>query len=848
MRVGWTSFPPTCRPPSTMLRRQTTTLAPSFGQKFNQRTSPISSVDVKVEVSPRKSKKNKFSFSDFSKNNGSQQFWEELRDSSEGRSAVQKSTPRGRQSAQSESEAVMTEDDLVPSVSSHHLPAVQTPVITESTLPVLNNPIERFMEPNQSFLAMQPDRLAAQQEIMRAKQSGDVLVMVDSNRGKLDAVNLATAFHRLAKVAPKKGATHVSVVKSDVRFERLLESLSDTLREGNVGQVWMSNVLWSIVKLEVDVGWLPDLLRAMIQNHPESMPLEQIGCNLYSIAELERRKLARDQDVAELKEILIQTAVARRDEISNPHQLVSICTSLARLGRAERAIFTSLSDSVIQRIDDMSMGDISSVLWSFTTLKIVDSILFTKIQQILEAGRVSECSKRNIVDICWALSKGRSSGSDDSLSEVFKFTIAPVVRSHMMDYTVRELCTLVWSYATAEVVEHDFYNDLSHALLPKTDMMNAHDVSSVVWALSSVHYQHSDLFGSLKCQALRLKSQFSPLQLSRVIYGLGAGNVKDKHVLIELVNLAAKKMHLLYTQNIVEILIGLNYAGMVTEATTGPFWTVLGSQVGSVSGRDAVQLLSILGSYPEIARHHPELLSSLEAIIVSRFNCSGRWIPSGYDVVDLVQGIADLRISNLELIERVLIHLSTAYKSPSFTPDLFLRFLHGLASFPPSPSPQMALVKKLLLLKEKGIQTAVEKLSTDLISRSGALHAQGAIDILSLYARIGYVDDSMMRLAQAVADDVDVKSLPPTQLVALLSALGQIQILPEFTFAAVDGITESQLAALDGNGLIDLVWTRLALADCPSAVDPAILSRIGEWYSTSSAMPQNLFRAKQIVR
>lgn len=833
--------------------RKTSKVRNAFQQRFAS-PKPLTEVDVKVSVKPRQKqvKKNKFALSAFSPDNG-QAFWEELRDNKRAvKSTRFKSVPVIDTTLASPHD--VTEDSLTATRHETDISIASEPV-TEATLSVMRDPATRYLEPHQSLLEMNPQKLAVQEDLVRAKHAGDILVLVDANRGRMDAVNLATGLHRVAKITAKKGPTNLQVIRNDFRTTNLIGDLGDIVKSSEIGPVWASNVLWALVKMDlVDVAWLPALIEKMTVNIA-TMPLEQVGCNLYSIAELEKRN-AKISHLEDLKELLIASAVSRRDEFSTPHQLVSVCTSLARLGRAERLLFKSMSDSVLSQINHMSVGDLTSVLWAFTTLRITDSLLYAKIQGLLESGgKISECSKRDLVDICWSLAKSRTSASDESLSEFFKFTVAPVVRQHMMDYTVRELCTLVWSFATAEVIDPDFYNDLAHALLPKAQQMNAHDVSSVVWALSSVHYRHGDFFASLKHQALRLKSHFTPLQLSRVIYGLGAGNVSDKRVMTDLLDLASKKMHLLYTQNIVEILIGLNYANMLDEATCGPFWKALASQTSKISGRDAVQLLSVLGAtqvaYPEIAvvSRNKDLVSSLQEIISSRFNCSGRWIPSGYDVVDLVKGIADLRLTNIELLEKALVHLSRVYKSPSFSADLFLRFLDAVAALTPQ-SPQMTLVRKLALLKEEGIQTALEKLSEDLVGRTSSLDIAGASAILGMYAKIGFADRNVERLAETLTQAIDretpLGNVATQVAVATCAALTELQLMPDWVFGTIERMPASAITELDSDSLIDLVWTRLALADDPTLVDTRILSAIGQSYVSLGKMPSNLFRAKQI--
>lgn len=835
----------------------------SFSAQFGKKPASLSQADVKVTVAPRKTKKNKFALSAMPTD---QAFWEELRDSKTASPGTPKKTFVKARSFQSDSPSksqaldvgLVTQASVTPSAAT----ATDMMSISHEGLPVMRNPIAKFLEPGQSLLELHPQILAVQEDIVKAKSAAEVLILSDANRGKLASLHAGTALHRATALALKKGSkTHSELVKADHRFTALIEDVGQLVVNHQLGSVALSHVLWSLVRFDLacTVAWFPrlidEVLSTMAEN-PESVPLETIGSNLFCLAELHRRlPLAGPQ--IQLKDALLSVAAAHSANASvGTHQLVSICTSIARMsgnpGAAEKQLLRAVADRVTTSLSSLSVDDVTSTLWAFTKLRLVDASLFSKIQQSLESGLANECTKRNLVDLVWSLAKARPSTADESLTELFRFTLAPLIRRHMQELTVRELCTVLWSFATAEVTDVEFYNDVAHALVPQAAQMNAHDVSSVIWGLASVQYANSDFFKSLKHQTLQVMNDFSPLQLSRVIYGLGAAGVKDKRVFDQLTEAAKKRMHLLYTQNIVEILVGLSSVGLVDNV--GPFLQALESQTSKVSGRDAVQVLKVLGMMETVNpgivyREHREVLTALEAIVTERFNCTGRWIPNGFDLVDLLQAAADLRLSNPEMLEPVILHLSTVYKSPSFTADLFLRFLSAVSSFPPNGE-QMRLLKKLLLLKEKGIAVAMEKLSGYLLNRSGSLAVEGAIDVFVMYGKIAYQDEHVMRLAELLSQT----NLAPVTLVKrveLATALAQLQLMPDFAFSVVEHLTREVQEGHNGNTLpadsvLDLVWARLALAGDPDEVPDWLLDKIAASYSADEWMPLNLFRAKQV--
>ena len=837
-----------------MLRRNLAAKSKQFSEQFNARPVSIPETEVTVSITPRiekrKIKKNKFAFS-FSP----QSFWEELRQSKP--TVKQIRGPPRTKIPQSQIAQVLPEASVL-------VPLEQSQNKVELVdIAVERSPMARYLEQGQDLLALRPDKVLALQEIVKAKDATDVLIHIEDNANMMDALQVSAALHRVAKLVAKKGSsTHIQVIKSDSRFLDLLESTGtffESPNQQNLGPVFLSNVFWALVKLDIipETLWGEKLIDSLLSSAAgigESMDL--IGSNLYCIAELEKKKKSTNasflRKIGEFQNILIDSASSQAANVTNVHQLVSVCTSLARLNRVEVPLLNALSDSLLKNISAIPMDDLTSALWVFTALKVTNSALFSKVQQALEAGKGQECSKRNLVDICWSLAKSRTSTSDESMTELFRFTLAPLIRNCLMDYSVRELCTILWSYASAEVVDFDFFNDVSHALAGKIDQMNAHDVSSTAWALGSVGYMHSEFFSSLKHQALMVKSQLSPLQLSRVIYGVCAGGVKDKHVLQELVGQAKNCMHALRMQNIMDILIGLQRV----EFPLGwepmlPFLKTIANNTDKISGRDAVQLIGILGELEGLKAgisHDLDIFDKLETIVSERFNCAGRWIPNGFDLVDLLKGLADLDSTNTELTERVILHLSTVYKSPSFTVDLFLKFLHAISRLADSNDGQKRLLSKLLLLKERGIQTAMNILTEQLLlACTSTVSLDEAVEIIDMYAKIGYADDHVVRFTQDTADLIIGAKIEPQNKVIFLRSLAQLQLLPDQAFALAEKLCNQVKDSDNIDVLMDYVWARLALADDPNLIPVEIFEKIADLYEQEDyVLPKNIFRAKQI--
>jgi hypothetical protein len=453
-------------------------------------------------------KKNKFSFVKSSLVN-EKLFWEELRD-------VQTAAApkRGARSTVIDAKSI-PENQYLMDAKSKLDEITTTTSTTESSLWVAQSvsPLEKYLGDNfaSEALSLAPSSLSSLQEISTSKHAADVLVSLAVSDGT--PIVLMAGLHRIAQLATKKGPTHRAVILADHRFGQLLESVSKHLETAQ--PIFLSNVLWSIGKLEVVPPWRAELVDHLTRVVDQLPPSHVASC-LYTLAS-DMKRSGKSCSQSSLVDSLVGTVTPASYDT---HALISVGTSLARLGRVDKNILRAISDRLIAS-DDIGMDDMVSVMWSFTSLNVTDKLLVAKFIRALE-NRIQECSKRNLIDSVWVIAKAESV-DPLSVSELFRFTMAPAIRSHMTDLSVRELATVVWSYATVAMFDGDFYNDLAIALSPKCPEMNAHDITSVVWSLASVGKLEPGIVKGVKGRIENLggASVFSPLQLSRIIFGLG---------------------------------------------------------------------------------------------------------------------------------------------------------------------------------------------------------------------------------------------------------------------------------------------------------------------------------------
>lgn len=99
---------------------------------------------------------------------------------------------------------------------------------------------------------------AINQKLVDARDKDLVLVLVMANRKLMNAVNVATALHRLASIEKRRRAERDALLR-DARFEALLQSVVEHAADFTARQT--ADVLWSCATLR---HWPPVLLKPML--------------------------------------------------------------------------------------------------------------------------------------------------------------------------------------------------------------------------------------------------------------------------------------------------------------------------------------------------------------------------------------------------------------------------------------------------------------------------------------------------------------------------------------------------------------------------------------------------------
>ncbi|CAK9098839.1 unnamed protein product [Durusdinium trenchii] len=600
---------------------------------------------------------------------------------------------------------------------------------------------EEMME-NQDLLELHPDRLAVQQDLLTASSVGRVLALCSAEEvAQMDAINLVTACHRIAKLHHGSSA----FLKENPHFEWLIDRTGQKLQD--LKPRGMVHIFWALVKLEHWPSWLPELMTLFTINI-DTFTGRDLSVILGALAKFPKA------EGSELKEAALAELRFRLPQLQGPTDIACVASSLCRLHVRDEQLFAALAISAQRSIADFSMSDIVSVLWAFASLNLTHSELFAEIRQVLHR-EAENCSPKELTQITWALSRLKEADED-----LLRHVMAPVIRAKLLEFEVpRDLCTLAFAYSNARVMEEGLFSDLAHILSSKVRLMNAHDISSVVAAFATIEYAHKSFFKALKRHTKATLQTFTPLQLARTIHGFGIAGVDDPSLYRKLCDEVMKKREQLHAKNLVEILIGLAEAEVLPESAL----TLLNVDTAKwLDAKSCIQALHALSRLPQLGSE----AFQKEVLKVIRKKAQGWWRFEVEDLADLIEVMVVLNLQEMFLLKLSLGQMPRLLRNSTTTG--FLRLWGGLSELPAIAKEQVQeeihrnqhLRNAIASCIQQGIEAIASMIEDNDSNTQPAMKA--AAELMLACASLGWDTNaqSLADLIMTLLEDENVKSGP----------------------------------------------------------------------------------------
>ncbi|CAD7929169.1 unnamed protein product [Amoebophrya sp. A25] len=782
------------------------------------------------------------------------------------------------------------------SVSTITLP--QNPAVRTS-----NDLVEMQMaEEAVSLMTLQPDQIALNDDLVQAKTTGQILnlmraafrkdevallareeemttakeigqlrssspistaetdsIIAGSKQGSqtrgssVDAVNLCTALHRLAKVTgvSQNSGSRARLV-TQPEFTQLLSACGD--RVDAFSARGCANVLYALTRLRHVPVWMPKLLKKAEESLPFFEP-QQLSACIYCLGKAPA--LYASQQGLALRDACLEQSQAAASTFTTPMEIVGVATGLSRLlkdhrpargarglrgtklrgiqelassggggvsdylalpdpaGQGDSALANTatsslsrivttgvldsgggkhlvsatsstavvphalvasscptitagarilgvLAEKACSLMDEFDLAQLSSLCWSFANLinrpgldvqqrggsssrnGAGDNLaaphlasFFARTKPFFQKVRLrierdvdhEQMTPKILVQFVYALSKAGEADED-----LFRFVLAPSVRSFLLDFETKDLCAVIWGFSNARVRDEAFFEDVVASLSHKVAHMNAHDVAALVLAFAAVDFRASNaLYKKLAGQAITLAPTFSPMQLTRVICGLGLQNHRNPRVYQRLLEQAETKKRLLYRTNVVDILRGLTAIEYHPKEHLSWLLAAASSGLDKLPSEEAIALLVILSKLKTAGYREVDPAFADRAVESIRNDSRGAWRAHAGCVADLLGSMRRLRLNVDDLLLEIMVRL-LPYTILESTREDFPRLLYELAACFPHGSRSQLLLRTAIHRQPRILTALLERMGPML---EDGIDARSGIELVRILASMG---------------------------------------------------------------------------------------------------------------
>ncbi|EDO08510.1 hypothetical protein BBOV_III009540 [Babesia bovis T2Bo] len=684
---------------------------------------------------------------------------------------------------------------------------------------------ETKLEP-ETWLNMDPGHIVLQQSILKCKSSSQVLAAIQDKVTKLNAVNAATALHRIARHTTSYSRYTLTGNNTFAQLLSAVEAHIATLDPQGV-----TNVLWSIVKLRIHPQWMDSLLVTM-QKHVKELGTSELASSLFAVSKLATMSTAG----IDLRDMLLGTVQEKVTHFRTPLDITCVATALARLNVRNPVIFSQLSAAVLAVIDDFAMQQLCGIAWAYASLGFSDKALFRKIRLIIES-KASGTNIGDVVHLTWALSKLREADH-----ELFLCTVSPLVRSHIAHLRCRDISTIAWAYLNADIEDTDLFEDLASALLHHVDEMTTRDISAAVAAFAHMAEEHKTLFKKMRNRAQLMLNEFTPLQLAKITRGFIA--VSDERFYSQLCKVIESKVYLMLPENVVEILMGLMEASQVPPLLLKKLIETVSTGAHKMYAEDCLLLLQVATTLKK--QSDPTLMSALDKLAsamvdqierrVSRWRCYNIEHISLFFECLAAMGIGgskgDSAVRTLaKHMASCLNRLMNNNVSGDHKNKVIQEYIKACAGLPPR--------KLAILSAELSKSTEFMRAMHGVVASLSSCHDLDVVETVHNLIKMGYMDDSVIAMCDTVAgmnqNDANATTLSKA-VYALTEANLHLPWVRKVLKVAID------MDDANPESMISLMWSCVVLGE-----DEILVQMLNKYVPTFDELPTDMLQAQQVA-
>ncbi|CRH00921.1 conserved Plasmodium protein, unknown function [Plasmodium relictum] len=386
------------------------------------------------------------------------------------------------------------------------------------------------------------DNLIIQREINKEKTVNGIINVVYNNLHNCDPINLSSALLKISKLIDSYQKQ--SIIKNYM-FLCILKKIEESLNLFETSN--LVQIFYAFVKIDHLPFFFNDIIN-LINNKISKLEAKHICSILYTLSNI----IIETNESRNLKNKIIDLIRTNISMFVCLSDVICLLTSLSKLKYKDVNTYYQLSKKIEENLDQLSMKNISNILWSFSNINYTCKLV-KKVKKIIEKN-IHDSNYLDVINIIYSLTKLNE--YDDYLyNDVFY----NAVNIYIHNMSIKNLCIILWSYTFANVDKPDLYINILTKINENMKYITSKDVVSILTCLSRIkyNYRYKHLFNHLKNKVIKNLYAFTPLQLTNVIYHSSFLDIYDHKYYYLLVQQLYQIRKLLYLENLTLILYSL---------------------------------------------------------------------------------------------------------------------------------------------------------------------------------------------------------------------------------------------------------------------------------------------------
>jgi hypothetical protein len=308
-----------------------------------------------------------------------------------------------------------------------------------------------------------------------------------------NAVNIATACHRLAKKQRSSNKSFEIVDQSDVVKKALNALTEEALHKASTFKPQeLANLMWAL---------------AVVRFQPSTLLIQK----------------------------LLDRALATIEGFA-PQHIANLAWALATLKiRPNSDVFEALSTRSVAISSYLKPQEIANLLWSMATIGFHPSEVLVDAISLQSVSSIQEFKSQEIVNVLWAM-------ATLNIRPCTRMVHAMLMRAELLekDFQPKGVANFMSALAKIGVrPSTPLFQAMFRQAITKSRQFNPIDIASLVWALVTLHAavdEDSEMVLALLQQAVAIAQRFQPPEITTLMWGLANLRIKPPNAFVDIMS------------------------------------------------------------------------------------------------------------------------------------------------------------------------------------------------------------------------------------------------------------------------------------------------------------------------